>query len=143
MAAYYGNNAAITVDGESLDTYFVSMSLEASMEAVDITHGSGVAHRQRGEGLKDTSGTLVIIYDTTDIQTLLPLLEPGEHTIEYMPEGNTAGKPYHKQDFIITGVPHEVVVEKAKVQFTASLEAVDAPYENCDMFAGSVVPAVP
>lgn len=134
MAAYYGNDAYIKVDSTELKTYFVSINLEQTMEAIDITHGSGVTHRMRGEGLLDASMNLVVTYDAAASATILAALKPGLHEITYGPEGNTAGMPKHVQKFIVTSVGHEVVVEKGKVQLTASLEAADAPTVN--MFGG-------
>lgn len=134
MATYNGNSAYIAIDGTQVDSYYVSFNLEPTMETVDATAGSGTAHRERNEGLKDTTAQLVIVYDTTNISTLLPLVEVGTHTITYGPEGNTAGKPKHVQSFIITGTPHETTVEKPLVVLTASMEAAAAP--TTDMFSG-------
>lgn len=138
MATYNGNNAYIAIDGTAVNSYFVSFSLEPTMETVDVTAGSGTTHRVRAEGLKDTTAELVIVYDSAVISTLLPLLKPGTHTITYGPEGNTSGKPKHVQSFIITGTPHETTVEKSRVVLTASMEAAAAP--TTDMFAGGVWP---
>jgi len=136
MAAFNNNTAYIDIDGVQVDAYFVSFSLEPSMETVDVTAGSGTAHRERNEGLKDTKAQLVIIYDTALASTHLPLMEVGTHTITYGPEGNATGKPKHVQSFIITGTPHEVTVEKSRVILTASMEGAATP--TTDMFSGGV-----
>ncbi len=136
MAIYNGNNAYIDIDGTRLDTYFVNVAFEPSLETVDITAGSGATHRQRAEGLKDSAGSMTIGYDVTNIATILPLIEVGTHALTYGPEGNGAGKPKHVQSIIITGASHTVAVSKDMVQFDVSFEAAAAP--TVDMFNGGV-----
>lgn len=136
MATYNGNNAYIDIDGTRIDTYFVNVSLNPSIETVDITAGSGATHRQRATGLKDNGGSMQIAYDDTNIATILPLVAPGAHTLTYGPEGNSAGKPKHVQAIIISGAPHTVAVSKDMVVFDVSFEAAAAP--TTDMFNGGV-----
>lgn len=136
MATYNDNNAYIAIDGTQLDTYFVSFSYEPTIEEVDVTAGSGADWRERNEGLKDSSATLVVVYDISYAATMLPLVEVGTHTITYGPEGNATGKPKHVQSMIITGTPHETTVEKTRVILTASMVGAAAP--STDMFSGGV-----
>lgn len=136
MATYNGNDAYIDLDGTKVDTYFVNVSLSPSIETVDVTAGSGATHRQRAEGLKDSGGSMQIAYDSTNVATILPLIEVGTHTLTYGPEGSATGKPKHVQSIIITGAPHTVAVSKDMVVFDVSFEAAAAP--TVDMFNGGV-----
>lgn len=138
MATYNGNGAYLSIDGTQVDAYYKEITLSPSMETVDSTAGSGTAHRTRGEGLKDTTATMTLVYDVAVAATILPLVEVGTHAIVYGPEGNANGKPKHAQSFIITSVPHTVSVEKSVVLFECSMEAAAAP--TVDMHSGGVWP---
>jgi hypothetical protein len=119
-----------------VDAYFKSVELTPSLESVDVTAGSGTAHRERNEGLADHSLTATIVYDTGNIQTYIQSIKPGTYTVEFGPEGNTTGKPKHIQSFILTEAPFSVEVEKTEVAFQLSFEAAAAP--SYSMFDGAV-----
>jgi hypothetical protein len=136
VASYNGNNVYLKIGGVQVDAYWKSVELSPSLETVDVTAGSNTAHRERNEGLADTSLTATIVYDSATIQTYIQTLKPGTYTVEFGPEGNVAGKPKHIQSFILTEAPFSVEVEKTEVAFQLSFEAAAAPTFN--MFAGSV-----
>lgn len=136
MAQYNGNGIYLDIDGTQVDARFIEFTFETAMESVETTAGSSTVHRARAEGLKDTSATLRLGYDTTTIATDLPLIEVGTHTYTYGPEGTNTGKPKHVQSFICTGVSHGLTVDKQHVILEASLEAAAAP--TTDMYAGGV-----
>ena len=136
MATYNGNDAYLDIDGTSLGTYFREVAFSQTVEAIDTTAGSSTTYRERQEGLKDTSGTITIVYDTAVIQTHLALIKPGVHTLTYGPRGNTAGMEKHVQSIIITELPHTVNVEKPLVAFAVPFVGAAAP--TVDMAAGGV-----
>jgi hypothetical protein len=136
MASYNGNNVYLKIGTVQVDAYWKSVELTPSLESVDVTAGSNTAHRERNEGLADTSLSATIVYDAAAIQTYIQTLKPGTYTVEFGPEGNVAGKPKHIQSFILTESPFSVEVEKAEVAFQLSFEAAAAPTYN--MFSGSV-----
>lgn len=135
MPSYNGNNIYLVIDGMEVQSQFKSVSLEPSIESVDTTRGAGATHMMRNEGLRDTSISFSLGYDTDLVPTWLPKLRPGLHTIVFGPEGNATGKPKHQQDFITTAAPLEVTVEKGEVVFDVSGEGAAAPV--FDMFAGA------
>jgi hypothetical protein len=136
MATLSGNNVHLVIGGTTVTAYFTDVELSPSVESVDVTAGGGREHRQRNVGLGDTGMTITLVYDAANIQTYIQKLKPGLYTVEYGPEGNTVGKPKHIQDFILTGAPFSVSVEKSKVAFQLSFEAAEAP--TFDMFNGAV-----
>lgn len=134
MATYNGNNAFLSIDGVDVSGFWTAFTLSPSVESVDVTAGSATAHRERAEGLADTSCSGTIVYDAASVSTYIQKVKPGSHTIIWGPEGNTTGKPRHEQVFIITEAPHTVGVEKPMVAFEFSGEAAAAP--TYDMMAG-------
>lgn len=137
MATYSGNNDYLSIDGVDLSAYWREAEITPSIETADVTAGSGSTHRERNEGLKDHTFNFTIVYDSADLQTILPVIKPGTHTVIYGPEGNAAGKPKHQQSFIFTEVPTGGNYEKSDARvFSISAEAAAAP--TYDMYAGAV-----
>jgi len=135
MTRYNGNGIYLAIDGNVVHSQFKTVNLEPSIEAVDMTRGSGTTHMMRNEGLKDTTISITLGYDTDLVPTWFTLLKPGRHTVEFGPEGNASGKPRHLQDFIFTGAPLEISVEKEEVVFDISGDGADAP--TYDMYNGA------
>lgn len=135
MASFNGNDAYLTIGGTDVSGFWTGFTLTESIEAVDVTAGSGTDHRERAEGLADTSCSGTIVYDAASVSTYIQKLKPGTYTIIWGPEGNTAGKPKHEQSFIITEVSHSVTVDKKMVVFEFSGKAAAAP--TYDMHAGA------
>lgn len=134
MADFNGNNVYITIDGVDVSTKFKSVSLESSIESEDVTAGAGATHIQRAEKLRDHTISITLSYDKDGINGYIANLRPGKHTVIVGPEGNTAGKPKHEQDFILTSNSFEQGVDKPRVVFDISGEAADAPVT--DLFNG-------
>lgn len=135
MPRYNGNNIYLAIDGNVVGSQFKTVNLEPSIEAVDMTRGAGTTHMMRNEGLRDTTISMTLGYDTDLVPTWLTLLRPGEHTVEFGPEGSATGKPRHQQKFIFTSAPLEIDVTKQEVVFDISGDGADAPI--FDMFAGA------
>lgn len=138
MPRYNGNNIWIAIDGNSVGSQFKTVNLEPSIEAVDMTRGAGTNHMMRNEGLRDTTISITLGYDTDLVPTWLALLKPGRHTVEFGPEGNSTGKPRHLQDFIFTSAPLEIDVTKQEVVFDISGDGADPAIY--DMFNGATFP---
>lgn len=137
MAQLADNNVYLTIDGVAVTTQFKNVNLQPSNSPVDTTMGAGVDHMQRKPGLDDHSLNFSIGYDDTNIATFIQKLRVGVVVpIEYGPEGAVSGKPRHVQNFIITGTPSTVNVDKSAVSFDVTAVAADAPSIN--MFAGGV-----
>lgn len=135
MAVYSGNDDFLSIDGVDLSAYWREAEISPSVETADVTAGSGVTHRSRNEGLKDYTFSFTIVYDTADLQTILPVIKPGTHLVVYGPEGNSAGKPKHQQRFIFTEAPTSGNHEKSDARtFSISAEAAEPPID--DMYVG-------
>jgi hypothetical protein len=130
MTSFNGNNAYIKIDSVVVNAYFKKFEITPSIEAVDVTAGSGTNHRQRATGLEDTAATMTLVYDNTALASYIQTLKPGLHTIEYGPESNVTGKPKHIQKFILTEAPHGIEIEKSEVLFQLSFTAAEAPTFN-------------
>jgi hypothetical protein len=135
MAKYQDNNWYLDIDGTDLSSYIVSLSVEQSVESVDITAGSGTDDRQRGVGLRDISVSFDIYHDDGAAYALT-LIAPGIHTITIGLEGSASGKPKHVQSMLIESAPFETTVEKPMVNYSVSAVGAAAPSTN--MFAGGV-----
>lgn len=136
MTALNGNNAYLSINGIEVQSKYKTVKLEPSIATIETTRGAGTAHVQRATGLQDTKLTVTVGYDVETIQTQIGYLKPGKYTVIYGPEGNGTGKPRHQQEFIMTGAPFEIKVDKSEVVFEMSLEGSDAPV--ADMFSGAV-----
>lgn len=137
MAQIAENNVYLSIDGVVVTSYFKSANLQPSNAVQDTTMGAGVDHVQRKPGLNDTSISISIGYDDTNIATYLQKLKAGVVVpIEFGPEGAVSGKPRHVQNFIITGAPSTTNVQKNPVAFDITAQAADAP--SVDMFNGGV-----
>jgi len=137
MAVYADNDIYLDIDGTQIDSYFKSVTITPSVATIDVTRGSGMDHVERAVGLKDTSISMQIGYDTSNPSTIIQLLQPGvEVTVTYGPEGNASTKPKHVQKFVFSSAPHTVTVGKDEVVWDVSGEATDAP--TTDMYAGGV-----
>lgn len=136
MAQLNSNTPYLTMNGTNVQPKFVEMKVGQSNSLVDVTHGSAT-FMQRNSGLSDGNFSLKLGYDIPTVSTYITLLLPGTTvTIEYGPEGNGAGKPRHKQDFIVGKVdgPNETV-KKDYVVFDISGDCADAPAFN--IYAGA------
>jgi len=130
MTALNGNNPYLTIDGTDVTAYWVSLDITYSQSSQDVTAGGNTDHVELAEGLNNDSGSLTIIYDTSDIATYETLLKPGIHTLDYGPEGNTGGKPEHTQSIHIGSAAMSQQVTKTLVQFTCSWAGAAAPTKN-------------
>lgn len=131
MVAYNGNAISLTIDGITVAAEFKEVQLTESIEEVDVTRGSGTTHRQRLGGLKDSSISITLGWETGEIPaTYAPLLEPGLHTVVYGPEGTDSGKPKHEQQFLFTSMPHTVSVEKSEVVLQVSGNGAATPVSS-------------
>lgn len=133
------NNVYLKVGGVAVTAFFREVSLDFKNSGVDTTAGAGVAHTMRAPGLNDTSITMMLAYDTDNVQSFVQKIAPGQVLeIEYGPEGATSGRPRHVQNFLITSNAHTVSVDKSAVSFSIAGEGAEAPTIN--MNAGAVYP---
>lgn len=128
MASYNGNVAYCAIDGVTLAAQFVNVNLESSIEEVDVTAGAGAEDVQRDEGLRSDKVTIKIAYDVDAIQSHVQKLKPGKHLIDIGPQGNSAGKPRHYQEFLVSSAkPFEVGVKKPAVVIEMSGNSARRP----------------
>lgn len=137
IATYADNDIYLTLGGTAVQAYFKSVNLQPSNSSVDTTAGAGTDWMERAPGLNDMKISVTLMYDAADVQTYIQKLAVGQViSIEYGPEGNSAGKPRHVQTFNVTGAAHTVSVDKSAVTFEFTGESAAAPSFN--LFAGAV-----
>jgi hypothetical protein len=137
MVRYADNDYYLSIGGTVVDTWGVEVTLEYVNTSVETTSGAGVDHVMRSPGLYDTTISLSIAYDATDLATYIQKLQPGVVvSIEYGPEGSTSGKPRHVQNFNITSSPFTVNINKEMPVFEVEAEGTEAASVN--MYAGGV-----
>ncbi len=136
MAQFNGNNQYLEIDGTPVTAQWIEGELSQMVDMVDVTQGAGTEHKMRATRLRDHKISFTIGYDPDNIQTLLPLLRPGVHTLTFGPEGNVTGKPKHVQAFVLKEAPLKQDVGKSLVTFTITGEAAGAP--TTDMYNGGV-----
>lgn len=136
MAVLQDNDFVVLVDTVDVSPDIIEFNLDSTLGTVETTHGAGVDHVTRGEGLEDASGSMKLAYDIARFATVSPLLVRGTHVVEFGPEGDTVGKPKHVQSLIFTSVKIKRDIKKSMVEFDISFEAAAAP--TTDMYAGGV-----
>ena len=135
MSQLNGNNYFFSIDSVDLSAYTVSITFSRTNSVVDVTAGANTTHEERAAGIDDTSIEVSIGYEVGQAPTLFAKLKAGSiFSMEYGPEGQTAGKPRHVQNFIIEGSPFTQAVKKPHVVFAMSAKGSEAA--SSDMFAG-------
>lgn len=135
MAILNGNNIYLTIDGISLGGKFTEVKMKPTSNGVPITHGA-TDWEQRNGGIKDITMNVIVAYDIATVGSTITHIAPGNIVpVEYGPENNVSGKPYHKQSFHIDDVGGpDVTVKKDMVVFEIAMSGADAPIKN--MYAG-------
>jgi hypothetical protein len=137
MAVLADNSAYLSLDGVDVSGLITEVKPKGKNNVRETTHGAGATHVQRAAGLDDYSFDATVVYDDAQIATYIQKLKPGAiYTMEYAPEGRTAGKPKHVQSVIVEGNDHAIKIEKDMVAFNLSLLGQDAPTSN--MYSGAV-----
>jgi hypothetical protein len=136
MAHYVDNDFLFKANSTDYSAYVVEVSIEPSNAVVETTAGAGTNHTQRAKGMDDTKFTVTLRYQTAAVGvTLINLFRPGQIVaIEFGPEGNTAGKPKHVQNFIVDTMPIKIPVKKDSIVLEISMSGADAA--STDMFNG-------
>jgi len=138
MAVLAQNNATLSISGTSMNTWAIEFAPDMSAAEIDTTAGFGVDWTSTASGLKTFKGKMTIVYETANIATILPLLQPGAtRRVVYGPEGSTAGKPKHDQDCVFSKISGpKVNVDKSKTIFEVDITGTGTPYTN--IYAGGV-----
>lgn len=150
MAKYNGNNAYVKINGVEVanptddnEQVFIQFDVSLSVGDENVTAGAGTEWEDHAGKLKVANGKLTIIYDTARVTADLAAIADTTQAkmvvpIEYGPEGNASGKPYHDQDFLVTKITGPSVhVEKNKVVFEMDCISAGTPRKN--IYAGDTV----
>lgn len=117
MAHYNGNDAYITIGGVNVSPYFMELSIEETVNDVDVTAGSGADYEEHAPGLRRITMNLKLEYESAQLGTYIQKLKPGSHDVAAYPEGNSTGKPVHTQNMLLTSTAIATVVAKEHVVF--------------------------
>lgn len=138
MSRLAQNDAFLSIDGTTMNTWAIEFAPDISSAEIDTTAGFDTDWTSTAPGLKTFKGKMTIVYETADIATYLPLLQPGAtRTVIYGPEGNTAGKPKHNQSCVFTKLSGpKVNVDKSLTIFEVDVTGTGTPTTN--LYAGGV-----
>lgn len=138
MVEYKDNEDHLSIGGVDMSDYLVEVSITRKQGTGDATYGSGVQETSRGEGIKDCSLDLTIVYDIDQESAVLAACAPGTKVVIWGPRGNTGGYPCHEQSFIFEEAGHSYSMDAKgeKRVFTISAEQAAGPVK--DLLAGGV-----
>lgn len=147
MAALNGNDAYLSINGRVVGAVsgaaaniFRKFEMDLATGDEDVSAGSGIDWEEHADKLSRINGKVTVVYDVssvvTDIDTITATLGRGSVIpIVYGPEGNTAGKPKHDQDFLVTAISGPSVGhDKPAVLFEMTVVSSGAPRSN--IYAG-------
>jgi hypothetical protein len=136
MATLAKNNVYLALDGVDVSGVWVSVKPKGKNNTRETTAGANTTHVQRQPGLNDYSFDVSFAYDDATIASYIQKLKPGAVvSMEYAPDGRTAGKPKHIQSVIVDSVDGEQNVDKSPFIWSGSLLGAAAP--SFDMWAGA------
>lgn len=125
----------VVLDSVAMANFTVELGGDFKNNLETVTAGN-VGHEQVVGGLNAYSFKLKAVYETDSVSTYIQKLKPGSiFSLEWGPEGNTAGKPRHVQDVAIESVSMTQTADKKAIMFEASARGSTAP--SYDMFAGA------
>lgn len=138
MSRLAQNAATLSISGQSMNTWAIEFAPDLSAAEIDITAGFSTDWTSTASGLKTFKGKMTIVYETADVATYLPLLQPGAtRSVIYGPEGSTAGKPKHHQDCVFSKISGpKVNVDKSLTIFEVDITGTGTPTTN--IYAGGV-----
>lgn len=125
MATLNGNNVYLSLDGVNVSAYWTDeVSFSESNNTVEVTAGAGATDVERASGLRDTTLSLVVVYDDANLSTYLSKMAVGSsYTVIYGPESNTTGKPKHEQTMILQTMDGpNPTINKDMVSFSLSFQ---------------------
>ncbi len=127
MAFVHGKGTVVTIDGDDLSTYGVSITFTRTADSHDVTT-FGKNSKVYQSGLKDGTASIEGIYDNTALTgpgaALRPLIGGAAVVLKYRPEGTGAGKPEAEVDVIVTSYEESSPVADM-IKWTAELQLSD------------------
>lgn len=137
MAVLNGNDVYLTMNAVDIRARWRSFEMSLSVDEEDTSAGASIDWKSRASKLKETSGTIVLVYDDATAAADQAALYEEDSIVEvvYGPEGNAAGKPCHQQDYMITGISGPSTKhDKPLVTLEYSVTSTGAPTKN--IYAG-------
>lgn len=127
MAFVHGKGVAVSIDGDSLGAFSNSVEFSREADTHDVTT-FGKNSKVYAPGLKDSSGTIEGVYDSTagtgPGAVLRPLVGAAAVELVYRPEGAGTGKPDVTVDVLVTSYEESAPVADM-ITFTAELQGTD------------------
>lgn len=102
MAVHTGSEGTVKV-GSNAIAEIRSFSVESTADTLEITTMGGTA-RTYVPSLTSWSGSVDVLWDETDTNGQVALTIGSELTLNFFPEGATAGDKYYSGTAIVTGV---------------------------------------
>jgi hypothetical protein len=130
MAFIHGKGTYVSVDSDDLSAYTNNVQFNRSADSHDVTC-FGKNSKVYQSGLKDGTGTISGIYDSTAMSgpgaVLRPLVGGAAVTFVYRPEGTGTTKPEGEVDVIVTAYEEtapvaDMVTWSATLQFSDDID---------------------
>jgi hypothetical protein len=135
MPTVLTDNAAYLKFGTlAVEADLMEVSITFSNNDVDVTRGIQ-GHTMLAKGLNSTTLKVTLAWTDTNRASIMSTIKPGEILeVDWGPEGNTAGKPRHKQKFKISSIAHTQTANKDVVKFEIDANGAEAP--SIDIYNG-------
>lgn len=133
MPEYNGNNIHLTMNGVDVKARWRSCELKLNIGDEDVSAGAGIEWEKHASKLRNIGATVTLVYDDTTAAADIAALFTTNDIIPLVhgPEGNTAGKPKHDQDFKINAVNGPTTNhDKTLVTFEYDLISTGVPRSN-------------
>lgn len=135
MPELNGNDVYISINGRDVGGIWRGFEMNLSIGDEDVSAGAGIDWEKHAAKLKVVGATATLVYNTdsvvADIAAIIGATEGHVVPVVYGPENNTAGKPKHDQDFLITGISGPSTAhEKSLVMFEIELNSSGEPRSN-------------
>lgn len=135
MASLVSACQYLTFDAVTMTGYTIQIDLSTDVNEVDVSRGN-VTHEQKAAGLRSSKLKIDISMDDTTLSTYIGKLTPGVIVdVVIGPQGNTVGKPKHRQSFMVKSAPLKMQTAKDNVVFSIEMTGADAPVN--DFFTGA------
>ena len=138
MPEYNGNNVYLTINAVDVKARWRSMEMKQETGDEDVSAGANVAWEKHASKLKKITATVTLIYDDATAAADMAALVTATDVVAIVhgPEGNTAGKPKHDQDFLMTSVDGPKT-NHDKTLVTLVYECVSTGVPRSNFYAGA------
>lgn len=106
MPEYNGNAVYLTMNAVDVRARWRNFEMKLNIGDEDVSAGAGIEWEKHASKLRNIGGKITLVYDDLTAAADQAALYTATDIIAVVhgPEGNTAGKPKHDQDFKINSI---------------------------------------